>query len=266
MSKSIKFKINEVIFGIQTKWGKRFDITLLVLIILSVVAVTLESIADINDKFYFELHVLEWFLTIIFTIEYLLRIYCIENPKKYIFSFYGIIDFLAIVPTYLAIFFTGGKYFAVIRAIRLLRVFRILKLGRFLSEAQVLSNALKASRHKITVFLGVVLTVVILVAALMYLIEGPENGFTSLPTSMYWAIVTLTTVGYGDIAPHTVVGKMVASVLMILGYGIIAVPTGIVSVEISKSEKELKSRKCKVCSKDGHDLNAIYCKFCAKEL
>ena len=258
--------LNKVIFGYDTFAGKAFDIALIIAINTSVIIVMLDSVPSIHTKYGNLLEALEWFFTILFTLEYVARVFCVNKPIGYIFSFYGIIDFLSIVPTYLSFFFPGAQYFADIRAVRLIRIFRILKLARYVQAAQLLSIALKDSRAKITVFLVAVLTVVVLAGTLMYLIEGAENGFESIPHSIYWAIVTLTTVGYGDISPGTPLGKFLASMLMILGYGLIAVPTGIVGAELAQSSTNLNgnSKRCKNCSYERHDDDAKFCKLCGK--
>lgn len=268
----LRKQLFEVVFGTETRAGKLFDIILLWAIVLSVLSVMLESVREIRESYDDIFFVSEWFFTILFTIEYLLRLFITAKPKKYAFSFFGIIDLLATLPTYLTLFVAGGSYLVVIRSIRLLRIFRILKLGRYLREASVLSNALAASRHKILVFLGAVFTLAMIMGTLMYMIEGGESGFTSIPRSIYWAIVTITTVGYGDIAPQTVFGQAVASMLMLMGYAIIAVPTGIVTTEIALAEKNQKKtesaakRKCIACGKSGHDRDAIFCKNCSAKL
>lgn len=255
-----------IIFGTDTPAGKAFDVGLLIAILISIVAVMLESIPSIEKQFQGVFPIVEWVLTIAFTLEYITRIYVTERKRQYIFSFYGIIDLLSLLPTYLSLIFTGTQYLLVIRALRLLRVFRILKLGRFVGEGEQLGRALRSSRHKITVFLGGVVTLVIIMGTIMYLIEGGENGFTSIPRSVYWAIVTLTTVGYGDIAPQTVLGQMVASVVMVLGYAIIAVPTGIVTVEMQKEKQKKKEEKCSNCGQANHRTEAQYCYFCGEKL
>ena len=211
---------------------------------------------------------IEWVLTIAFTLEYVTRVYITDRKDKYIFSFYGLIDLLSVLPSYLSLIFTGTQYLIVIRALRLLRVFRILKLGRFVGEGEQLYKALQASRHKIIVFLGSVMALVIIMGTVMYLVEGGENGFTSIPRSVYWAIVTLTTVGYGDIAPQTILGQTIASLVMIMGYAIIAVPTGIVTVEMQKVKSAIQAHHntCKHCGSVGHDDDANYCKFCGEPL
>jgi voltage-gated potassium channel len=227
-----RLKLYEVIFEADTRSGRAFDVVLLFCILASVLVIILESVEAIREAWGIWLRGLEWFFTIIFTIEYLARCWVVTSRKKYILSFFGIIDLLSILPTYLALIFIGAQSFMVIRSIRLLRIFRILKLSRYVGEGQNLTRALKASQHKITVFLLTILTSVIIAGTIMFMVEGPENGFTSIPRSIYWAIVTMTTVGYGDIAPHTTLGQTIASFIMILGYGIIAVPTGIVSAEM----------------------------------
>ncbi len=262
--------LHRIIFEADTPLGKTFDILLLVFIMLSVFVVMLDSVPKIHSTMPDIFYGIEWFFTIAFTIEYALRIYTVKKPfKNYIFSFYGIIDFLAILPTYLSIIIVGSQYLMVIRIFRMIRVFRILKLGRFVGATELLKNSFMASRHKILVFLEVVLTVVFLMGSLMYLIEGPESGFTSIPRGIYWAIVTLTTVGYGDIAPVTVLGQFMASLVMILGYAIIAVPTGIITVEMQKAEQKKQALNTQVCSNcyyDNHDDDALFCKRCGSKL
>lgn len=265
----IKERIHEIIFEAETPAGKAFDVALLVLICLSVLAVILESVEELDTHFHQFFFITEWALTLIFTVEYFLRIYSVYRPYKYITSFYGIIDLLSILPTYLSLVFTGSHYLITIRALRLLRVFRIFKLGRYLGESEVLTTALKSSRRKITVFLGVVLINVIIIGSIMYIVEGRQNsGFTNIPRSIYWAIVTITTVGYGDIAPQTALGQFLSAILMIVGYGIIAVPTGIVTSELREAQRDstLNTRSCNHCSKEGHDSNAEFCKYCGEEL
>jgi len=263
-----KEHIHEVIFEAETPAGKRFDIALLVLIVISIALVMLESVRAINQLYGEWIYILEWVVTIFFTIEYLLRIYAVRSSWKYITSFFGVIDLLSIIPTYIGLFVAGSHYLLVVRGLRLLRVFRVLKLSRFLGESAILITALKASRYKITVFLGTVLSLATIIGAIMYLIEGEENGFTSIPMSIYWAIVTLTTVGFGDIAPKTDLGKFLATIVMIMGYGVIAVPTGIVSVELSQAQEEsmASTRSCHDCGQEGHTADAIYCKYCGEKL
>ena len=263
----LRRRIHEIIFKADTPAGKAFDIALLWTILLSVLTVMLDSVADISVEYGRPLRILEWVFTLLFTAEYFLRIYCSPRPGRYIRSFFGLVDLVSILPTYLSFFIAGSQSLLVIRALRLLRVFRILNLAQYRGESHVLLNALKASRHKITVFLGAVLMVVLIMGATMYLIEGKEHGFDSIPTSMYWAVVTMTTVGYGDIAPQTVIGQVLASVLMILGYGIIAVPTGIVSAELVRSPVgDVRKQACPACETKGHDFDATHCKHCGAKL
>ncbi|HYG19533.1 MAG TPA: ion transporter [Ohtaekwangia sp.] len=259
-----KKRLYEIIFEADTTSGKLFDITLLSLIILSTLSVMLESIPGLPPSVIRFFYILEWAFTGIFTLEYILRILVVHNRKRYIFSFLGIVDFLSILPAYLALLISGAQVLIVIRTIRLLRVFRILKLARFIGAGNTLQKALFASRHKISVFLMTVLMTVIISGTIMFLVEGRENGFTSIPKSIYWAIVTMTTVGYGDIAPQTAFGQALASMIMILGYGIIAVPTGIVSAEMVqlKSREKLSTQVCPHCMREEHDSDAVYCKFC----
>lgn len=263
----IKNRLHEIIFEANTFGGKAFDIALLIAIIGSITVIMLDSVTSFAAKYGDLLYTLEWVFTILFTVEYFLRIWIIGKPLKYIFSFYGIIDLLSILPSYMAILSIQGYGLTVIRSLRLLRVFRVLKLVQFLGEAELLFNALKDSAYKITVFLFTVLTFTIIFGAIMYQIEGAENGFSNIPKSVYWAIVTLTTVGYGDIAPQTVLGQTIASIIMILGYGIIAVPTGLVTAElVKKSNNNTNTTNCPECSLEGHDSNAEFCKFCGSKL
>ncbi|MHC5064031.1 MAG: ion transporter [Planctomycetota bacterium] len=263
---SARERWHEIIFEADTPAGKLFDVILLIAILLSVTAVILESVVSVRETYGTALAGIEWFFTGLFTVEYLLRLWVVRSRLGYVFSFFGIIDFLAVLPTYLALFIVGAQSFLVLRILRLLRIFRVLKLARFLAEANVLSEALRASRHKITVFVGGVLCAVVIMGALMYLIEGPASGFTSIPTAMYWAVVTMTTVGYGDVTPESPLGQVVSAMLMILGYGIIAVPTGIVSAELVKVTPRVSTQVCKDCSREGHDPDASHCKWCGSEL
>lgn len=264
----LKERIHEIIFEADTPMGKAFDIALLIVIVLSVLAVMLESIDYIQIKYKKLIYIIEWCFTIIFTIEYILRLYCVYRPMKYAGSFFGIIDLLAIIPSYLELFIANTHYLVVIRALRLLRIFRIFKLGHFLKESATITKALKASRPKITVFLMFILLLVIIIGSLMYVVEGGENeDFSSIPQSIYWAIVTITTVGYGDITPVTPIGKFFSAAVMILGYAVIAVPTGIVSAEFVEASKVVNNTQaCRFCAKDGHDDDAIHCKYCGEEL
>ncbi|MEM6794263.1 MAG: ion transporter [Acidobacteriota bacterium] len=260
-------RLHEIIFEADTPVGKAFDLALMIAILLSVAAVLLESVGSIRSEYGPFLRALEWAFTLTFAIEYLLRLLSLERPGRYAVSFFGLVDLLAILPTFLSLLVPGTQSLIVIRALRLLRVFRVLKLAHYVGEERLLRSALGASSRKIIVFLGVVLSLVLILGASMYLIEGEENGFTSIPISMYWAIVTMTTVGYGDIAPQTVAGKLLASAVMILGYGIIAVPTGIVTVELSNLKHDpLSTRCCKGCGAEGHARDAAFCKFCGAGL
>ncbi|MBC6608944.1 ion transporter [Hymenobacter sp. BT188] len=260
-----KQAVYQVIFEADTHVGQAFDITLLWAILLSVLVAMLESVQSINQQYGPYLRALEWFFTILFTIEYITRLIVVRRPLKYASSFLGVIDFLAIVPTFLSLLVVGSQYLLIIRTIRLLRVFRILKLSRFVGEAAVIMGALKASRHKILVFLTFVVAMVVITGTLMYVIEGGQNGFSSIPQSIFWAIVTLTTVGYGDISPTTTLGKALASVIMIMGYAIIAVPTGIVTAELSRPyQKNYKHVICHVCQATEHEEGAAFCRKCGE--
>ncbi len=259
--------LHEIIFEADTKLGKWFDIVLLIAIILSVLVVMLESVQEFKENYTIWFLTAEWSFTILFTVEYFLRIIIVKKPWSYIKSFYGIIDLLSIIPTYLSLFIVGTQSLVVIRSIRLLRLFKILKMSRFIGEASVLTEALKASREKIIVFFFTVFTSVVILGTVMFLIEGSENGFTSIPKGIYWAIVTLTTVGYGDISPQTIIGQTLASFIMILGYAIIAVPTGIVTSEISHQKNiRTNTQHCTHCSTYGHAPDATYCKNCGELL
>ena len=262
-----KTRLHEVIFEADTFLGKFFDISLLILILLSVAAVMIESVEQYSVKYNNALTIFEWTITTIFSLEYLLRIISVKKPLKYIFSFYGLIDLISLLPAYLGLFMFSESISSIktIRAIRLLRVFRILKLIRYVKEANTLKQALIASRQRIVVFLLAVLAVATIMGTIIYIIEDSKDGFTSIPRSIYWAIVTLTTVGYGDIAPQTVLGQFFASIIMILGYAIIAVPTGMISVELALSEK-MNTQSCPSCSAEGHENNAKHCKDCGAEL
>ena len=259
-----RYKLFIIIFGTDTRLGRLFDVVLLYMILASILLVMLESVQSISSRYEELFYILEWLFTIFFSIEFLLRLWISRKPFNYLFSFFGIVDFIAVIPTYLTLFFVGGSYLVVIRAVRLLRVFRILKLSRQLSESRVLVKALVSGRHKILVFLGGVLTLVIIMGTLMYLIEGSENGFDSIPRSIYWAIVTTTTVGYGDIYPVTVFGQILAAILMLMGYAIIAVPTGIVSSELNKTSQKSARKKKVICSSCGKRKHNFKAKFCAR--
>ncbi len=260
-------RLYEIIFEADTPMGKLFDVVLLWTIVVSIALVMLESIQSIGEQYSTILNIGEWTITFLFTIEYFLRIYVLKKPIAYIFSFYGVVDLLSLIPTYLGLFFMGTEGLMVIRALRLLRVFRILKLTRYTVESKALLEAIKSNRHKLSVFLFFILTMVTILGTIMYLVEGEKNGFTSIPESIYWAIVTLTTVGYGDIAPQTDIGRLISSFVMILGYVIIAVPTGIVTVAMAKSKShDGNTQVCPRCLHDTHDFDAIYCKKCGEKL
>ena len=264
MSRSpLQNKLHEVIFGTETPAGKNFDILLLIVIITSVIVVLIDSVNVLNERYETFLIRAEWCFTLLFTFEYITRLYCSPHPVRYARSFYGVVDLLALLPTYIAIFFTGAQYMLVVRLLRVLRLFRILKMFRYSKEANLLMRSTWNSRRKILVFLFVVIVSAVIFGALMYVIEGPENGFTSIPESIYWSIVTITTVGYGDISPHTPFGKMLASLMMVLGYSIIAVPTGIFTAELANELKMDRSKKtCKNCGRSGHENDAAHCKHC----
>jgi voltage-gated potassium channel len=264
----IKQQINIIIHGVNTPAGKAFDIVLLFVILLSVLLVLLETVKDLDLKYHDILVYLEWIITIIFTIEYILRVISTRKPLKYIFSFYGVIDFISILPMYLSFFIPSTKILSVVRALRLLRLFRILNLGKFTGQASELKLAINASRTKITVFVFFVCVISILLGAVMYVVESEESGFTSIPSSIYWCIVTLTTVGYGDIAPITTLGKFIASFIMILGYGIIAVPTGIVTAEIAsgKNKRKLSIPPCPTCKSQPLTEYGKFCHNCGTKL
>ena len=263
----LRRQIFRIIFEAETPAGKLFDVLLLWAIVLSVVVVTLESVAELRMDYGPWFTRVEWALTLLFTVEYLLRVFCVQRPWRYIKSFFGIVDLLAILPTFLSLVLPGAQHLLVIRAIRLLRIFRLFKLARYTNEAHLLMEALRSSLPKITVFLGAVATLVLIMGSLMYLIEGEDHGFDHIPRGIYWAVVTLTTVGYGDIVPSTVLGQTIATVVMILGYGIIAVPTGIVSAEITQVKRDrVNTRTCTQCHIVGHELDARHCRGCGAKL
>jgi len=264
---NLRHRIHEIIFEADTRAGKLFDIALIASIFGSVIVVMMDSVRRYHESYGHELLLLEWFFTVLFTVEYLMRLWAVDRPASYAKSFFGVIDLLAILPTYLSLFLPGSQVFVIIRALRMLRIWRILKLANYLQEFDNLRSAIRASIHKITVFLAVVLCLVLILGSLMYIIESSEHGFTSIPRSVYWAIVTLTTVGYGDISPQTNLGQFIASCVMILGYAIIAVPTGMVSVELSRElNRNISTQACPSCSREGHDIDAVYCKYCGKLL
>jgi len=262
---SWRIRTHRVIFGTDTPAGKFFDFMLMLLISASVLVVFLDSIIDIHESAGHWLYIAEWFFTIVFTLEYLMRIVSVKKPLGYVTSFYGIIDLLSILPTYISLVAVGGQFLIVIRILRLLRIFRVLKLGRYLRASSVLLIAVRNSRHKIAVFLWFIMIIVVIMGAVMYLVEGPENGFRNIPESIYWAIVTLTTVGYGDISPQTGLGKAIASIIMIIGYGVIAVPTGIFAAELTRS-KGTRSKPCPHCRNTQNDSDALFCKVCGSSL
>ena len=268
-TKSFKQKVHKIIFEADTVNGKLFDVILLVAILLSIIGVMLESVDEIDKKYHELIMVFEWGFTILFTIEYFFRIYAVNRPFKYIFSFMGIVDLLAIIPTYLIFILPAAHSLSVVRAIRLIRIFRIFKLSRYLRGAHTMQIALRSSRPKIIVFLLSIMLLVIILGTLMYIIENSvrTNGFENIPNSIYWSIITLTTVGYGNIVPMTILGKIVASFIMILGYGIIAVPTGIVTAEFSRKRKEkVNTQVCPDCTAEGHEMEAKFCNKCGAEL
>lgn len=262
----LKNHFYKVIFGDDTKAGKLFDILLFIAISFSVLIVMLNSVVKLHLEYGSLFLTIEWIITILFTIEYILRIYASKKPFKYIFSFYGIIDLLSILPTYISIFVTGTHLLLVIRMLRLMRIFRVFKLTRYVNASNTLLIALKSSRRKIIVFLEAVLIIVVITGALMYLVEGPETGFSSIPKSIYWAIVTITTVGYGDIAPQTILGQTIASMLMIIGFAIIAVPTSIIGGELVKGQMRRSGIVCYSCKNDDHEDDASHCKKCGQKL
>ena len=266
MKKHQKELLWKIIFKADTKAGKQFDIVLLIAIVISILAVVLESIESLNSEFKHLFRVAEMIITGVFTLEYILRIIVVRNKHKYIFSFYGIVDLLAILPFYVGLIFVGSQSLMVIRVIRLIRIFRILKLSRYTRAANTIMLALRGSLVKISVFLFGVMIMVLIVGAAMYLIEGKENGFKNIPTSIYWAIVTLTTVGYGDIAPQTALGQFIASIVMIMGYGIIAVPTGIITAQVISDQKDKIRAECQSCGKKDHLPNAKFCHSCGQSL
>jgi len=261
-------RLHRIIYESDTVAGKAFDVVLLAFIMISIIVVMLDSVQELHARYGKTYYIIEWFFTIVFTIEYILRLVCIRRPQKYVFSPLGIIDLLAIIPTYLSVIFIGSQSLLVFRALRLLRIFRIFRLVHFLSEMRFLTVALINSLRKISIFILFVLTSVLILGSVIYLVEGQQNGFTSIPQSVYWAIVTITTVGYGDIAPVTPLGKFIASFIMLLGYGIIAVPTGIVTTEmaIAARSRTQNNQACPSCGREGHDLDAKFCKYCSAGL
>ena len=264
---SWKARIYDVIFLHDTPAGKTFDVALIAVILISVAIVMLDSVESIVGSNRTAFRVAEWIFTVLFSMEYVLRLLTVRKASKYALSFFGVIDLLAVLPTYLSLLLPGGQYLIVIRILRVLRVFRVLKLAQYVGEARILGAALRASRYKITVFLFTVLTIVIVVGSMMFLIEGSEAGFTSIPKGVYWAIVTLTTVGYGDIHPLTPIGQFLASLVMIMGYGIIAVPTGIVTVELANQARQrFSALTCPGCGRENHEEDAAFCSGCGEKL
>ncbi|HZI10229.1 MAG TPA: ion transporter [Myxococcus sp.] len=267
MGGGFRARLHTIIFESDTPAGKAFDVALLWAIVFSVITVMLESVASLREQYGPWLRATEWFFTGLFTVEYVLRLIAVRRPFAYAGSFFGGVDVMALLPTYLSLVFPGAQSLLVVRVLRLLRVFRVLKLAHLLGQAEVLMTALRASRPKIIVFLGAVLTVIVIAGSVMYLVEGPANGYDSIPRGMYWAVVTMTTVGFGDITPKTVLGQFLASVLMVMGYGILAVPTGIVSVELAAATRgPVHTQACPGCGTQGHDLDARYCKHCGHVL
>ena len=264
---SFREKTYRVIFGTDTAAGQRFDIALIYFILLSVLAVVLSSIGSLQAQYGAWLFKIEWAFTLLFSMEYLLRIYSSPKPLRYIFSFYGLVDLLSIIPTYVALLFPGANYWLVVRLLRVLRIFRVFKLVRYLSEANLLLRSMYAARRKVLVFFTVVLVLCVIFGSLMFLVEGPDNGFSSIPRSIYWTIVTITTVGYGDITPQTVIGQIIATMAMLTGYSIIAIPTGIFTAEIAREMiTESNNRQCNVCNRIGHHAEAEYCFQCGVTL
>jgi voltage-gated potassium channel len=263
----LRRRLQIVIFEADTPAGKAFDIALLCAIVLSVIAVMLESVGSVEIRFGKELRLAEWTFTVLFTVEYALRLFCVERPSRYARSFFGVVDLLAILPSYLSLVIPGSQSLLVIRALRLLRIFRIFKLARFLREANVLLTAMRSGSRKVAVFIGTVLVLVAILGSAMYIIEGEEHGFDNIPLAMYWAVVTMTTVGYGDLTPQTPLGRLLSTVVMIIGYSIIAIPTGIMTSEIIQaSRKPVTTRHCPSCLTEGHEPDSRYCKDCAEEL
>lgn len=258
--------LHEVIFEADTAAGRAFDVALIAAILASVVAVMLESVAGVRARYGDLLIAAEWGFTILFSVEYLLRLVCVSSPMRYARSFFGVVDLVAVLPTYLSVLVPGAQYLLVVRLFRILRVFRVLKLVPYVAEAQVLLRAMRNSRRKITVFLLTVVILVVILGSMMYFVEGPEHGFTSIPVAVYWAIVTLTTVGYGDISPQTPFGQALASLVMIIGYGIIAVPTGIVTAEMTRASRQVSGQACRRCAAEGHDPDAAFCRICGEKL
>jgi voltage-gated potassium channel len=256
-----------IIFGHEDAIGRRFDVALIVAIIASIGVAVLDSVTTLHLQLGMLFYALEWVFTLAFTLEYLVRLAVVDRPTRYARSFFGVVDLLSILPTWISLVLAGSQYLLVVRALRILRIFRILKLTRYVGEANLLWSTLARTRRKVLIFVSTIFTLVLIFGALMYLIEGPQNGFTSIPTSMYWAIVTMTTVGFGDITPKTVPGQMLTSLIMLIGYSIIAVPTGIFTAELASGMRAQKSAvRCPTCQCDGHDADANFCKACGARL
>ena len=263
----LKNRLYTIIFGHDTPAGKLFDLILIYTILFSVIVVVLDSVTMLSDNYGLYFRGVEWILTIFFTIEYGVRIYCSPNPWRYIFSYYGIVDLLSIIPSYLSLFLSGISYLLIIRLLRVLRIFRVLKLVRYLTEANILARSLVMSRRKIFVFFSTVFVLATIFGSLMFIVEGPENGFTSIPKSIYWTVVTITTVGYGDITPQTIIGQVIAALVMLTGYSILAVPTGIFTAEIAhEMQRQRDNKYCQHCERSGHEQDADYCRYCGAEL
>ena len=260
-------RLHEIIFEADTPAGKVFDVALLIAIVVSTLAVVLESVDAIEERFGRQLRIIEWTVTLLFTVEYVMRLLAVRRPWNYATSFLGIVDLLAVLPTYLSLLFAGTHSLAVIRALRLLRIFRIFKLHRYVGEISSLLNAIRASAAKITVFLLTVMTLSLILGTAMYVIEGPASGFTSIPRGMYWAVVTVTTVGYGDIAPRTIFGQAIAAAAMVIGYSMIIIPTAIFSMELVRADRrDTTTQNCPECLREGHDADATHCKYCGTQL
>ncbi len=257
---------HEIIFESDTSLGKAFDVGLILAILVSIAVVMLESVRDIREHHGPLLRSAEWVLTVVFTLEYILRLLCVQRPRGYATSAFGIIDLLAILPSFASLLFPGAQALVVIRTFRILRVFRVLKLAHYVNESEVLVRALVASRRKIAVFVCAVFTLVIVFGSLMYVIEGPTHGFTSIPRGLYWAVVTMTTVGYGDISPKTNLGQAISALMMVVGYGIIAVPTGIVSAQLTRESNDVSGQACPSCGAGTHYLDALFCRLCGARL
>lgn len=263
----LRARLHEIIFEADTPAGRFFDLALIWSILISVAAVMLDSVTAVRAQFGPVLTAIEWFFTILFTLEYLLRLWCIGKPLRYATSFFGLVDLLAILPTFISLVLPGSRYLLVIRILRVLRIFRVLKLMQYMNEAQLMMRSLRAAGHKLAVFFATVISLVVIFGSVMYIIEGEVHGFTSIPRSIYWAIVTMTTVGYGDISPQTALGQTIAAIIMMIGFTIIAVPTGIVASEMTRSQrKSISTQVCPECAAEGHDPDARHCKICGAEL